>query len=185
MKEVHHRVKNNLQVIASLLRLEAGRSAHRRDQVRARGHAGPHPIHGAPARVALPLRLVRGGGSGVATFSNSPLSSSARWPSRPGTVSLHLDLAPVQVVMDQAIPCGLLVNELVSNSLNFRVGYSFPPETGGWGNAANTPYRHRLTTSSSTSALGIDPHLLGLGVPSAPQRLCAGLRRCSCWMAIC
>ncbi|MEI7551991.1 MAG: sensor histidine kinase, partial [Verrucomicrobiota bacterium] len=35
----------------------------------------------------------------------------------PGAVQLRLDLASVPVEMDQALPCGLLVNELVSNCL--------------------------------------------------------------------
>ena len=35
----------------------------------------------------------------------------------PGTIQLQLDLASVHVEMDQAVPCGLLVNELLSNAL--------------------------------------------------------------------
>ncbi|MFZ1548177.1 MAG: sensor histidine kinase [Candidatus Nitrotoga sp.] len=34
-----------------------------------------------------------------------------------GAIKLHLDLASVHVGMDQALPCGLLVNELISNCL--------------------------------------------------------------------
>ena len=42
-------------------------------------------------------------------------------------VRLVLDLAAVQVVMDQATPCGLLVNELISNSLK----HGFPGGRSG------------------------------------------------------
>ena len=43
-----------------------------------------------------------------------------------GRLCLQLDLASVQVEMDQATPCGLIVNELVSNSLKhgFPAGHS-------------------------------------------------------------
>jgi two-component sensor histidine kinase len=46
---------------------------------------------------------------------------------RPGAVRLQLDLASFQVEMDQALPCGLLVNELVSNCLK----HGFPGERTG------------------------------------------------------
>ena len=40
----------------------------------------------------------------------------------PGSIQLQLDLAPIRLGIDQAIPCGLLVNELVSNALK----HAFP-----------------------------------------------------------
>jgi two-component sensor histidine kinase len=46
---------------------------------------------------------------------------------RPGSVLLRLDLASVQVEMDQALPCGLLVNELISNCLK----HGFPDDRTG------------------------------------------------------
>ncbi|MGS0756260.1 sensor histidine kinase [Roseateles sp. GG27B] len=48
--------------------------------------------------------------------------------SQQGSVRLLLDLDSVRVGMDQAAPCGLLVNELISNSLK----HAFPEGRSGW-----------------------------------------------------
>ena len=116
LKEVHHRVKNNLQVIASLLRLEGRRIDHSitrsvLDQMQGRiqSMALLHETlyrSGNFSRVDLTAYLTQ--------LTNQLFRSLA---TQPGTVRLTLDLAPARVDIDQAIPCGLIVNELASNSL--------------------------------------------------------------------
>ncbi len=116
LKEVHHRVKNNLQVITSLLRLEAGRSLQpdtkavlKEMQGRIRSMALLHESlyrSGVFATIDLGAYLGQ-----ITTQSFRTLAAT------PGAVQLRLDLASVPVEMDQALPCGLLVNELVSNCL--------------------------------------------------------------------
>ncbi len=116
LKEVHHRVKNNLQVIASLLRLESARSEHPDTrsvlgemQGRVRSMALLHEAlnrSGTFAAVDLGGYLQR-----LATESFRALVAA------PGAVQLRLNLASVSVEMDQAMPCGLLVNELIANTL--------------------------------------------------------------------
>lgn len=127
LKEVHHRVKNNLQVITSLLRLEAGRSHEpatrlvlKEMQGRIRSMALLHETlyrSGNFARVdmadylrQLVTQLVRAQGGGET-----------------GSVKLILDLSPTRFEIDQAIPCGLIVNELVANSLK----HGFPAGSSG------------------------------------------------------
>ncbi|MBW7895518.1 MAG: PAS domain-containing protein [Opitutaceae bacterium] len=116
LKEVHHRVKNNLQVITSLLRLEAARHAEpqvkdvlREMQGRIRSMALLHEtVYRADnvARVNLSIYL------------RQLTTQLFRAQNSPGErVRLKLDLTPVTVELDQAIPCGLIVNELVTNSL--------------------------------------------------------------------
>ena len=116
LNEVHHRVKNNLQVITSLLRLEEGRTAQGTTkavlqdmQGRIRSMALVHETlyrSGAFSQVALHQYLNQ-----VASTAFRAQAGSA------GLVRLVLELAPLRTSLDLATPCGLLVNELISNSL--------------------------------------------------------------------
>jgi signal transduction histidine kinase len=124
--EIHHRVKNNLQVISSLLRLEAGRSEHaptkgvlKDMQGRIRAMALLHEtIYRKGTFAAIDLGAYIGQ---VASQSVRTLTSKS------STVQLRLEVSAVQVGLDQATPCGMLVSELVSNSLK----HGFPPGHNG------------------------------------------------------
>jgi two-component sensor histidine kinase len=126
LNEVHHRVKNNLQVITSLLRLEASRSALpdtrnvlQEMQGRIRSMALLHETlyrSGTFAAVDLGGYLKQ-----LATEAFRAQASSH------SAVVLKLELASVQVSMDLATPCGLLINELISNCLK----HAFPDGRGG------------------------------------------------------
>ena len=127
LKEVHHRVKNNLQVITSLLRLETGRNEHPSTKSVLRDMQGR-----VQSMALLHETLYRSG-----TFASVDLGdylkqlanhSFRALNAQPGLIQLDLDLASVRVDMDQTIPCGLLVNELISNCLK----HGFPGgRTGG------------------------------------------------------
>lgn len=126
LMEVHHRVKNNLQVISSLLRLETRRSMHAETrsvltdmQVRIMSMAVLHQLlyrSGTFASVDLGSYLIQ-----LATQSFRTQSGSG------DAVRLQLDVASVTVGMDQAIACGLLANELISNCMK----HGFPFERSG------------------------------------------------------
>ncbi len=116
LKEVHHRVKNNLQVITSLLRLEAGRSTtadtkevlgYMRGRIRtmAQLHESLYRS-GTFASVDLGVYL---GQVATQAFKTQELHRDS--------VRLTLNLGSVQAGMDQATAAGLLLNELVSNCL--------------------------------------------------------------------
>ncbi|MDR3370337.1 PAS domain S-box protein [Rhodoferax sp.] len=126
LHEVHHRVKNNLQVITSLLRLEAGRS----DQPETR--AVLKDMQGRIFAMALLHESLYRTGIFASVELGSYLKQLATQAFRSqtglyGEVRLVLDVSEVQVAMDQAAPCGLLVNELVSNSLK----HGFPAGRSG------------------------------------------------------
>lgn len=116
LQEVHHRVKNNLQVISSLInmqarRLEPGSTRDALEECRSRVNAIAL-IHEklyqsqdyANVRFA---EYVRSLASNV--FQASGVAS-------PG-IQLTLDIAEIPLGVDRAIPCGLIVNELISNAL--------------------------------------------------------------------
>jgi two-component sensor histidine kinase len=126
LKEVHHRVKNNLQVISSLLRLERERhgdasvkSAMSDMQQRILSMALLHETlykSSDLARVDLSAYLT--------DLAGHVFRASA--PSN-GSIALQLNLASLRVDIDDAVPCGLVVNEILSNCLK----HGFPHGRGG------------------------------------------------------
>jgi PAS domain S-box-containing protein len=119
LKEVHHRVKNNLQVISSLLNLQLNvitnketRELIRESQNRVRSMALIHE------------KLYQSENVGQIDLEDY-LRSLTRDLFRSygvGGVNLKLEVEDIKVDVDTAIPCGLIVNELVSNALK----YAFP-----------------------------------------------------------
>lgn len=125
LHEVHHRVKNNLQVIASLLRLELRRHANT-------GVASVLADMGGrvQAMALLHETLYRAGQFGsvdLAAYLRPLATQLFRAQNSGAAVQLALELVPCMVVMDQATTCGLLVNELMSNALK----HAFPHGRGG------------------------------------------------------
>jgi two-component sensor histidine kinase len=114
LNEVHHRVKNNLQVITSLLRLEAGRASEPATR------SVLDEMKGRIRSMALVHEtLYRSGNfAGVELHRYIQQVASVAFraqASTGGNVRLVLDLASVTASLDLATPCGLLVNELISN----------------------------------------------------------------------
>jgi two-component sensor histidine kinase/ligand-binding sensor domain-containing protein len=126
LKEIHHRVKNNLQIVSSLLKLQAGavedpaaRAAFHESEDRVRSMSMIHDrLYQADdmARIDLAdyLRSLS-----AHLFRSYGVSQSR--------VRLRLDLDRVELGLDSAIPCGLLINELVSNALK----HAFPDDKQG------------------------------------------------------
>ncbi len=126
IKEVHHRVKNNLQLVTSLLRLESSRTEV--DEVhsvllnmrnRIRSMSMLHELlyqTGTLAFVDLQNYIRQ-----LATQTFQSLLPPDRH------IALKVDLASLQVGMDQAVPCGLLVSELLINCLK----HGFPENRHG------------------------------------------------------
>jgi two-component sensor histidine kinase len=126
LKEIHHRVKNNLQVISSLLSLQAMNVQDqtllemlRDSENRVRSMALVHE------------RLYRSQDLAHVDFAEyvqgltSHLFRSYRLDGR--GIRLTVDIADVPLTVDVAVPCGLILNELVSNALK----HAFPNGHGG------------------------------------------------------
>ena len=126
VREVHHRVKNNLQVIMSLLRLEAKRNGH------AAVKAVLDDMQGRMQSMALLHETLYRSGDltqvDLAQYLTRVASQLFRASApRSGAVALELNLTSAHIALDQAIPCGLIVNELVSNCLK----HGFPGGRSG------------------------------------------------------
>jgi PAS domain S-box-containing protein len=121
LNEVHHRVKNNLQIISSLLRLEGTRTTEpdTRDTLRDMQSR-------ILAMALLHESLYRAGtftSVNLGTYLQQLTSQAFRAQGLVGQgIRLVLELKPAHVSLDVATPCGLLVNELLSNSLK----HAFP-----------------------------------------------------------
>lgn len=127
LNEVHHRVKNNLQVISSLLRLEAARV----DPGGSNTKTVLTDMQGRVRSMALLHESLYRTGVFASVDLGAYLGQLAQQSFRALTfdntqVRLELDLGVVQLELDQALPCGLLVNELLSNATKhgFQVGRS-------------------------------------------------------------
>ncbi|MDP2341420.1 MAG: histidine kinase dimerization/phosphoacceptor domain -containing protein [Deltaproteobacteria bacterium] len=117
LKEVHHRVKNNLQVIASLIHLQAMSAP---DAARSHFADTQARVH---AMAALHERLYRAADLAhidMAGYLGDVVAHLARAHSVVDvTVAVHVD--PVAFRIDDAVPVGLIVTELVTNA--FKHGY--------------------------------------------------------------
>ncbi|MBI2438434.1 MAG: PAS domain S-box protein, partial [Lentisphaerae bacterium] len=126
LKEIHHRVKNNLQVISSLLKLQLG---HVQD---AQAAAVIRDCQNRIKTIAIVHEQLYQSPNLAAVDIGNYLQSLIRHLFRVflvDTVSVTFDVAVDNVVLpiDQAIPCSLIINELVSNALK----YAFPDNQPG------------------------------------------------------
>jgi two-component sensor histidine kinase len=126
LKEVHHRVKNNLQIISSLLNLQAREILS--PEVQAFVRDTQSRIHA----MALLHETLYGSGNlarvSFRRYVNSVCTYVARtYSSDSLNVRMQPDIVDVSMPLDQAIPAGLIINELVSNALK----HAFAGRAGG------------------------------------------------------
>ena len=122
-KEIHHRIKNNLQVISSLLDLQAEKFKNREDIKDSEVLEAFRESQDRVISMALiHEELYKGGGIDTLNFSPyiEELAENLFLTYRLGNtdISLNMDLEEnIFFDMDTAVPLGIIVNELVSNSL--------------------------------------------------------------------
>ncbi len=126
LREAHHRMKNNFQLIASLLDLQAEASAD--PQVRAVLDECQHRlqamalIHESVYQSQDPAEI--DAARYLRTLATQ-LFEAYRAEGQPVSLALHLEA--VWMPFEIAVPCGIIVNELLSNALK----HAFPPGVSG------------------------------------------------------
>lgn len=115
LKEIHHRVKNNLAVISSLFSLQAAnlddeamKTILRQSQDRVRSMAMVHESLYSRDLAAVDFAEY------VTNLSTQLIGSYSLSADQ---VRLFTELEPVLLPIDTAVPCGLILNELVTNAL--------------------------------------------------------------------
>jgi two-component sensor histidine kinase len=126
LKEIHHRVKNNLQIISSLLDLQADALAdpqlrgifeesHQRIQAMALIHESLYQ-----SRDLVHL-------SASDYLNRLSMQLCQAYDTLAARLTLTLKLEPIELEVNQAIPCGLILNELLSNIFK----HAFPDDRAG------------------------------------------------------
>ena len=125
LREVHHRVKNNMAVICSLFYLQSMHTTEERTiQIFQEMENRVHTMALVHQSLYSSENLARIDFAEYAQSLAGDILASLRSPDAP--VRLKTDLEPVIMSVDLALPCGLILSELISNACK----HGFPNGTG-------------------------------------------------------
>ena len=154
LEEVHHRVKNNMAVISSLLKLQADNAEDRHikealmeSQNRIYAMSAVHEtLHGSKNISEIDLK----------TYLNKIITSVFQTSSvNVDKIKLSYDIEEIPVSVNQASPLGLIINELISNSLK----YAFPDERKGEIHVSLKKPNKKLELTVMDNGIGISDEL--------------------------
>ncbi|MFC1508988.1 PAS domain S-box protein [Candidatus Omnitrophota bacterium] len=162
LREIHHRVKNNMQVISSLLTLQAG-------QIKNKEYF--HIFHESINRIKT-MSLIH-----TMLYQSESISKikikhylpklcynltsiyKADWRG----IDINYKISDIILKIDTAIPCGLIINELISNSLK----HAFPGDRKG---SVNLSMRNvkggRIRLTVSDNGVGLPENMVWKDVDS-------------------
>ncbi len=153
IRELNHRVKNNLQIITSLLSLQgskiqdrASRDVFKECQHRVRAIAMVHQrLYGAPNLTEIDL---------AAYFKQLTQELLRSYYGGAGNVTCTVSVDQTTLNIDQLVPCALVVNELVSNALK----YAFPNGKSGEVRVELHRQNGQLCLSVADDGVGFTPN---------------------------
>ena len=151
LREVYHRVKNNMQIITSLLRLQSRyikeeeyREMFKESQSRIKSMSLVHEKLYQSKNLAR-IDFKEYVGDMVKDLFQS-------YGANKGNIALNIDVKKTSLGIDSAIPCGLIINELVTNSLK----YAFPEgRKGEIKISLRSPYKKAIELVVADNGIGI------------------------------
>gem|GEM_PF-5122196 len=160
LRELSHRTKNNLQVIMSLITLQRAESNDPRLQ-----QAFMEIKNRILSMAMVHEKLLFSENMAHLKFNHyiEDLATAllSNYQTKGNRITLDLALDPIQASLDAAIPCGLILNECLSNSLK----YAFPDNrTGHIRISLKRARRNRLTIDYADTGIGVpDPAAIETG----------------------
>jgi two-component sensor histidine kinase len=150
LREIHHRVKNNLQFISSLLKLQSRHvedpnalSALKEGQDRVKSMALIHQnLYQEENLTGVDLKNY---------FEKLSSNLFYSYNIEPEKIKLKLEIEDINLDVDSVIPIGLIVNELISNALK----YAFPGEKEGFIGVRLREFNNKLELTISDNGVGM------------------------------
>jgi len=170
LKEVHHRVKNNMQVISSLLKLQSGSVKNKedaalfedsRDRIKSMALVY-NKLYQSEDLAHVDFREYVGELARNLVHSYKAVS---------GKVTTSVEGGDVPLEINQAIPCGLVINELITNSLK----YAFPKGRDGEIRVSLAENEGEVELTVSDDGVGIPASLDLASSPTLGLRLVGNL----------
>ncbi|WP_276485970.1 tetratricopeptide repeat-containing sensor histidine kinase [Paraflavitalea pollutisoli] len=170
LREVHHRVKNNLQTIISLLESQA---IYLQDDALRAIESSQHRIY-AMSLIHQKLYQVEN----VKTINMSQYLPEFMWYLRESfgennKIQYNLEVDPISLDLSVAIPVALIVNEAVTNAIK----YAFPDGKRGTIDIAMRRVDEEIVLSIADNGVGVGLHLTGQSNNSLGLELMKGLTR--------
>jgi two-component sensor histidine kinase len=157
LKEIHHRVKNNLETISSLLSLQISKIKNREFQqemeetyTRVQSMGMIHlQLYGEENLKGVEMKYFF---ESLGRFILETFDAEDR-------VDMNIDMSKIKLDVDLAIPIGLIVNELISNALK----YAFPKQEKGKIRISLYENGEILLLEVADNGVGIQPDIIPIG----------------------
>ncbi len=173
LQEIHHRVKNNLQIISSLINLQS-RYIKDKESLEMFKESRDRIL----SMALVHEKLYQSEDLARIDFADYIKSITRHlfhtYSVDTNTVRLNINCADVLLSIDKAIPCGLITNELVSNSLK----HAFPDNRRGEVSInLHTDKDNRLTLIVSDTGIGLPEDMDITNIKTLGLRLVSELTR--------